>query len=322
MPRSQLLTTEHLPELRQAVNSKTVKALSVEYGVSLSTMSSFLRKHGVLPEYDGWRPERYERLLSAAARELSLAEMAALVGTNTADAKAKLGHLLATIKGSGFTLSQLAIVTGVDRVYWRQYIQKGWLGTVRAGRTERVPPEELARAASARPELFDYRAVPQQLSGPLGLSKLPDPLAFKLITCRSSSIEARPVDIPAGEDGPRIHYAVQSCAAIGGLDLWAPMYSITTCPRCGLRVSRFSEKQVYADAPGDSTQVKDGMASKIGLRWKGGRFETLRGRVLDAQALERYVARISQRNSRERERKMKLIADIEQYQVGGGRPIL
>lgn len=322
MPRSQLLTTEHLPELRRAVESKTLKAVALEYGVSLSTMSSFLRKHGVLPEYDGWRPERYDRLLAAAARGLSLAEMAALVGTNTADAKARLEQLLAAINGSGFTLSQLAIVTGVDRAYWRQYIQEGWLGTVRAGRTERVLPEDLAHAASARPELFDYRAVPQLLSRPLGLSKLPDPPAFKLITCRSSSIEARQVDIPAGEEGPRIHYAVKSCGAIGGLDLWAPVYSITACPRCGLRVSRFSEKQVYAGAPGDSAQVKDAMASKIGLRWKDGHFVTLRGRVLDSQALERYVTRISQRNSRERDRKLKLITDIEQYQIPGGRPIL
>jgi hypothetical protein len=322
MPRRQLLTIEHLPELRQAVNSKTLKALSVEYGVSLSTMSSFLRKHGVLPGYDGWRPERYDKLLSAAARGLSLAEMAALVSANTADAEARLEQLLATINGSGFTLSQLAIVTCVDRVYWRQYIHEGWLDTVRAGRTERVLPEALARAATARPELFDYRAVPPQLSGPLGLHRLPEPQAYKLITCRSSSIEARQVDIPAGEEGPRIRYEIQSCASIGGLDLWAPMYSITTCPRCGLRVSRFSEKRVYADTPGDSTPVKDAMASKIGLRWKDGHFETLRGRVLDAQALARHVTRITQRNSRERDRKLKLIADIEQYQAGSGRPIL
>ncbi|MFJ1470262.1 hypothetical protein [Massilia orientalis] len=322
MPRNHLLTEKHLPELRQALDTQTLTALSASYGVSLSTMGSFLRKHGVLPEYDGWRPERYDRLLAAAARDASVAEMAALVGTNTVELKARFEQLLAMISKVGFTLSQLAVVTGVDRTYWRQYIQEGWLTTSRTGRSQRLPVAELVRAANARPELFDYQAVPLTLAKSFGLSNLPAPPLFKMVTCRSTSIESRVIDILASSDGPRISYKVESCEAIGGVDLWAPLYTIATCPRCGLRVSRFSEKQRYADEPGDSAPVKDAMASKVGLRWRCGTFETLDGQVLDQRALERHITRIAQRNSRERDRKLKLIADIEQYDAGGSSSIL
>lgn len=322
MPRSHLLTEDHLPELQQALNANTLTALSASYGVSISTMSSFLRKHGLLPQYNGWRPERYDRLLAAAARGASIAEMAALVATNTFEAKTRFAQLLETIKGTGFTMTQLAIVTGIDRAYWRQYIRDGWITVSRAGRSGRVPATELVRAAEARPELFNYRAVPPELSKPFGLLALRKPRRFKMVTCRSSSIEARHVDIPADADGPRIRFKVESCEAIGGLDLWTPLYDITTCPRCGLRVSRFSEKQTYADTPGDSAPVKDAMASKIGLRWRDGHFESARGRALAQHEVEHYVARIAQRNSRDRERKMKLIADIEHYQVVADPQIL
>lgn len=322
MPRPYLLTEEHLPELRRALDTQTLTALSASYGVSLSTMGAFLRKHGILPEYDGWRPERYDRLLAAAARDASIAEMAALVGTNTVEVKARLEQLVTMIGKLGFTLSQLAIITGIDRTYWRQYVQEGWLTTSRTGRSERVPVAELVRAAGARPELFDYQAVPLTLAKPFGLSDLPAPPLFKMVTCRSTSIESRVIDIPASPDGPRISYTVESCEAIGGVDLWAPLYAIATCPRCGLRVSRFSEKQRYAAAPGDNSPVKDAMASKVGLRWRGGSFETLDGQVLDQRAVELHITRIAQRNSRERDRKLKLIADIEQYKAGGSSSIL
>lgn len=322
MPRSHLLTEQHLPELRKALESQTLTALAASYGVSLSTMGPFLRKHGVLPEYDGWRPERYDRLLVAAARQASVAETAALLGTNTAEVQARLKQLLNLIKEQGFMLSQLATVTSVDRAYWRQYIAEGWLGTAKGARATRVPVPELVSAALTRPELFDYGAIAQQIAEPLGLRSLPAAARFKLVTCRSGSIEARVVDLPADETGPRVQYEVASCGALGGVDLWAAMYVIPTCPRCGLRVSRFSEKRIYADMPGDSASVKDAMASKIGLRWREGHFETLAGERLGPEAVEQYVSRLAQRNSRDRERKLKLIDDIVQYKVAIGPLIL
>jgi len=317
MPRSRLLTEEHLPELRRALETQTLGALSTSYGVSVSTMGTFLRKHGVLPEYDGWRPERYERLLAAVMRQASVPETAALLATNTAEVPARLRKLIEVIKARGLTLSQLSIVTGVHRMYWRQYIAEGWLGTATGSRSMRVPIGELLGAVRAKPELFDYRAVPSSLAGPLGFAELPDPLPFKLVTCRSGSIGTRVVDIPADESTPAMHYEVKSCSDLGGLDVWAPLYAIPTCPRCGLRVSRFSEKGAYADQPGDSSQVRDAMAGKIGLRWRNGHFETLSGERLDASALERHIERLVQRNSRDRERKLKLVEDIEQYKVAG-----
>lgn len=325
MPRSYLLTEEHLPKLRHAAQTQTVTALSSSYGVSISTMSRFLRKHGVLAQYDGWPQERYDRLLSTAAQHATLAQSAALAGTNTAEAKVRLDQLLSTFRKVGINLSQLAIVTGIDRTYWRQYIHEGLVSAVRTGRSERVHVAELVRAVGALPELFDYRAVPQHLAEPLGLRVLPDPPLFKLVTCRSSSIESRLVEIPADEadqDLSSIRYEVKSCEAIGGLDLWAPMYAATTCPRCGLRVSRFSEKQTYANEPGDGGPVKDAMATKVGLRWKNERFETSDGRALDSHALAVYIKRIAQRNRREHERKLKLVADIEHYKVVANPEIL
>jgi len=322
MPRSRLLTEEHLPALRKALETQSLAALSTRYGVSLSTMGTFLRKHGVLPEYDGWRPERYERLLAAVMRQASVPETAALLATNTAEVQARLRQLIDMIKARGFTLSQLSIATGVHRMYWRQYIAEGWLRTATDSRSMRVPVVDLLGAVRARPELFDYRAVPSLLAVPLGLSALPDPLPFKLVTCRSGSIGARLVDIPANDSAPAVHFEVKSCSDLGGLDLWAPLYAIPTCPRCGLRVSRFSEKGIYAGQPGDSSHVRDAMAGKIGLRWRGGHFETVAGDRLDANALERYIERLAQRNIRDRERKLKLVEDIEQYKVADRPPNL
>jgi hypothetical protein len=322
MPRSRLLTEEHLPELRRALETQTLTALSVKYGVSISTMGAFLRNHGVLPEYDGWRPERYERLLAATMRQASVAETSALLATNTAEAQARLRQLIETIKSRGFTLSQLAIVTSVHRVYWRQYIAEGWLGTATGGRSMRVLLADLQDAVRARPELFDYRAVPLALARPFGLQELPDPPLFKLVTCRSGSIGARLVDVHADDGAKAVRFEVKSCGELGGLDLWAPVYAIPTCPRCGLRVSRFSEKGCYADQPGDSSPVRDAMAGKIGLRWRDGRFETPAGHVLDGKELALYIERLAQRNSREQARKQKLIADIERYEVVGQKPNL
>lgn len=317
MPRSRLLTEEHLPELRRALETQTLASLATTYGVSLSTMGAFLREHGVLPQYDGWRPERYERLLTAAVQQSTVAETAALLATNTAEVQVRLRQLIEMIKTSGFTLAQLAIVTGVHRIYWRQYISEGWLGTAAGSRSMRVPISELQGALRARPELFDYRAVPAALAGQFGLLELPDPLPYKLVTCHSGAIGARLVDVHAEDGGQALRFEVKSCGDLGGLDLWAPTYSIPTCPRCGLRVTRFSEKGCYADKPGDSSQVRNAMAGKIGLRWRDGQFETPAGQVLNGAGLERYIERLVQRNSRERERKLKLVDDIERYEVAG-----
>ena len=322
MPRSRLLTEEHLPELRRALETQTLAALATRYGVSLSTMGAFLREHGVLPRYDGWRPERYERLLAATVQQSSVAETAALLATNTAEVQARLRQLVDAIRTRGFTLSQLAIITGVHRIYWRHYIAEGWLGTATGSRSMRVLVADLQGASRARPELFDYRSVPAALAGPFGFLELPDPATYKLVTCRSGSIGARRVDVPADDGGQAVHFEVKSCGDLGGLDLWAPMYAIPTCPRCGLRVTRFSEKGAYASHPGDSSAVRDAMAGKIGLRWREGRFETPAGQVFDRIELERYIERLVQRNSRERERKLKLITDIERYEVAGQTPNL
>lgn len=304
------------------MQSQTLTALAVRYGVSVSTMGSFLRKHGVLPKYDGWRPERYDRLFAAAARQANVPELAALLGTNTVEVRTRLKQLLSSIKAQGFTLSHLVTISSIDRVYWRHYIADGWIGTSKATRATRVPVSELMKAASERPELFDYGAIAPQIADPLGMGSLPAARRFKMVTCRSRSIEARLVDLSAGDNGSRIQFEVESCGSLGGLDLWAPMYVIPSCPRCGLRVSRFSEKGVYADLPGDSASVKDAMASKIGLRWRDGHFETVRGVPLNREAMLLYVSRLAQRNSRDRARKLKLIDDIEQYKVAGGPLIL
>eukprot|EP01133_Synstelium_polycarpum_P021262 gene21262-25541_t len=322
MPRYPLLTEAHLPHLKMALTSQTMSALSVTYGVSLSTIGNFLRRHGVLPKYDGWRSERYDRMLAATISRVSIGEVAAISGTNTAEVQLRLRELIDSIKAAGFTLQQLAILTGIDRVYWRDYIGAGWLRRPKAGRIARVPVEDLLNAVRGRPELFEYRNVPELIARALGVFDLPDPPSFKMVTCRSLSIEARIVDIPAGDEGPRIKFGIQSCGALGGVDLWVPTYAIATCPRCGLRVSRLSEKQVYAKSPGDSAHVKNAMASKIGLSWKSGRFESMHGQVMDRQALSGYVSRISLRNTRDRERRLKLIEDIERYDVAGRTSIL
>ena len=312
MPRKNILSDSDIEQVREELSRTTVRALAEKHGVSQSTMGNYLRRHGVLNSFDGWRPERYDRLLGMTGR-LDEAAIAEALECDVAELAVRREVLAEAMASSGLTFAQVAIVTGVDRTYWSQYLEEGWVTAQKAGRSRRLPLAELRKIAIQRPELFDFSAIPPAVRTMAQLDDLPVAPLFKLITCCSQSIAYRKITVDAVEDEQPISFVVKSCAELRGVDFWVPTYAIPTCPRCGVRASRFSEKSVYADQFDNIENVQDAMAQKIGLRWKNGSFTDPQGVPLARDDVDHYVTRISGGKGRERERRRQLINDIERY---------
>ena len=312
MPRKKILSDADIKQVREELSRTTVRALAVKHGVSQSTMGNYLRRHGVLTIFDGWRPERYDRLLAMTGRQ-DEAVIAEALDCDVDELAVRREVLADAMAASGLTFAQVAIVTGVDRTYWAQYIEDGWVTPRKTGRSRRLPLTELRKIAIERPELFDFNAIPRVVRTMTQLYGLPVEALYKLITCRSRSIAYRKVTVDAAEDERSISFVVKSCAEMRGIDFWVPTYAIPTCPRCGVRASRFSEYGVYADQFDSIENVQDAMAQKIGLRWKSGCFTDPQGVPLSRDDVDHYVTRISGGKWRERERRRELINDIERY---------
>jgi hypothetical protein len=150
----------------------------------------------------------------------------------------------------------------------------------------------------AHPDVFDYAHANAYVRGVLELYRLPTAPRFKRLTCRSEvwtdAERATPV-------GPQVHhgdvklrqlrhtYALESCGAVGGTSFWAAIYeSSPSCPRCGCKVSRFSEGVYSDDEPGEG-ETLNVIAGKLGLAWKDGCFVDADGHKVTDDALLRYV---------------------------------
>jgi superfamily II DNA or RNA helicase len=164
----------------------------------------------------------------------------------------------------------------------------------------RVRIEALHRFLRAHPEIIDYRHTPRYSRGVLELNRLPEPPRYKLLTCRSGAW-AEPVkrltptglQVHHGEPSLALRehrFRHASCAQTGGVDFWSPLYETSpSCPRCGCKTSRFSEKVVYRDTdPGDGAVVQ-AAAGKLGLTLRAGKFHAPDGTVVGDDELMRYV---------------------------------
>ena len=184
------------------------------------------------------------------------------------------------------TIRTLEEYTRIDHRQWHWYIERGWLTAWKQPRTDappatRVSVDSLHRLLRKKPEIYDYENAPVSVRSALQLDKLPAPPAFKRVTCRSDHWSDRERLTAVGPRGggqeqalvSKMHmYSMESCEAVGGTTFWTAMYdSEPSCPRCGCRVSRYSEGDgEYSDEDHGEGDVLAAVAGKLGLRWVDG----------------------------------------------------
>lgn len=305
-PNRQLLPAD-LEKIKAEFARSTLADLADRYAVSKTTMGDYLRKYGVLPQYDGWLPNRYDRLLTLLCTQ-PVPKIATAMEASVGEIMERISLLGVNLRTRGLTLPQTAIVTGIGRLYWSRYIGEGLVTTSKVGRSRRIQAGELLRAVIQTPEIFPYDEVPQVLLDMLGWSN-PGRPTFKLVTCRSTLVDSSEVRVTL-KGGHEFQFIVKSCAHLDGVDFWVPINAVPTCPRCGARTSRFSEKKQYGHKGGDSQALKNAMASKIGLGWANGTFCDPEGNPMDPASVSLYVSQISRKDKRKLARNRSLVTDI------------
>lgn len=200
------------------------------------------------------------------------------------------------------TVRDLEVLTRIDHRFWQRFMADGWLQHWESPRRGTQPirfvsVDALHKLLRAHPEVFDYRAVSTHVRGVLELDRLPDPPKFMRLTCKSDAWRDRFVNQRGRDcDGNAptfmrmVGHTMQSCKAEGGVDFWAPIYTVgPTCPRCGCQVSRFSTKALFMDTdPGNGERLEQ-VAAKLGLSYTDGVLTDADGAAVDDQALLQYV---------------------------------
>lgn len=287
--------------------STTIAELLKEFGGSRHNIHCAAKRGGYKSQRVRieWTPEK-DAYLRENWGKLPPAEIYAHLGVSSGSAVfnrlKRIGH--STRNNEDLTIYDIEHLTKLDHRIWKRFIEAGWLRSYqeygRGGQTwsRRVKVESIGKFLRAHPEAFDYRKADKYTRAVLELDKLPAPPKFMLVTCRSDAwqdgarMTPRGYQIHHGEvDLVEKHhtYEHESCAAIGGTDLWATLYEVPNCPRCGCRVSRFSEKAVFSDSdPGDGDAL-NAIASKLGLTYQDGRFLAADGQPVGEHELLQYV---------------------------------
>jgi hypothetical protein len=251
------------------------------------------------PEKDDYLRENWGKLPPAEI----YAHLGVPAGTTAVFNRLKrIGH--STRNNEDLTIYDIEHLTKIDHRIWRRFIDDGWLKSYeefgRDGQvwSRRVKVESVGRFLRAHPEAFNYAAADKYAIAVLEMAKLPPAPRFMRVTCRSDSWRD---GIKATPNGFQIHhgevelvdrehsYSMESCAAIGGTDVWAPLYETPNCPRCGCKVSRFSEKAVFSDTDPGEGGALNAIAGKLGLTWAAEQFLAADGSVVGEHELLQYV---------------------------------
>ena len=308
---ARILTDEMIADIASVYDGKseTIAELMAKHNLARHNVHRGARLGGYKTEQERikWTPEK-DQYLRDNWGKLPPAEIYAYLGcenmpTAVPNRLKRIGH--STRNNEDFTVYDLEHLTKLDHRLWRRFIDDGWLkGYDEFGRngnvwSRRVKVESLGRFLRAHPEIFNYRAADKYTRAVLELDKLPDPPKFMLLTCRSDNWKDGARLTVLG--GRQIHhgeiklverehtYSLDSCAAIGGTDVWAPIYAAVNCPRCGCTVSRFSVKAVFSDTEPDDGHALNTIAGKLGLTWRDGRFLNAAGEPVSEEELLRYV---------------------------------
>lgn len=286
--------------------TETIDELVRKYKVKRHNIAFAARRGGYKTKRSKieWTPERDAYLVEQWGK-IPPAQVYAYLGCSPASVFNRLkriGH--STRDNPDFTVYDVEHLTKIDHRQWRGWIERGWLKAYQEygcnGETwsRRIKLEWLHAFFREHPEAFNYRAADKYARGVLELSKLPDPPAFMRITCRSDAWRDGERLTPFGSKyhhGELVlkkmqhHFSLNSCAKDGGTEFWAPLYATPSCPRCGCKASRFSEKALFTDKdPGDAESL-NAIAGKLGLVWRRGLFYTPKGERVTEEELLRFV---------------------------------
>lgn len=207
--------------------------------------------------------------------------------------------------GDDLTIHDLEAATKVDHRQWHEFIERGWLKAWAKPRLNgatpitRVTINHLKTFLTDHPEVINFATAGSYLRALLEVHTLPEPPRYKLVSCQSDSWQSGAKATPVGakfhhgtvtlED--RHHeYSLDSCATVGGTDFWQPIHEVSPCcPRCGCKVSRYSERAVYRDDTPDEGETVAIIAAKIGLKWSEGAFRNEDGEAITQDQLLSYV---------------------------------
>lgn len=206
---------------------------------------------------------------------------------------------------SALTIRDIEEATRLDHRQLHDFIERGWLKARQKARCNgaapvtRIAVTELKRFLTDHPEAIDYANTKGYLRGLIEADTLPPAPRYKLVTCRSAAWTSGTRSTPIG---PKVNhgdaqlaelpheFSMKSCEDSGGTDFWVPTYEgNSNCPRCGCKVSRYSEKAVFRDDPPEEGETLDIIAAKIGLRWLDGAFRDTDGKAVTSDELLNYV---------------------------------
>lgn len=330
MPRPAILTKEQLDDVVRLLQHEPFESAAQQLSISPEALTKYLHRH--LFADDDWTQSKYTSFFTYFVNPNKKPAKAKGADGTKKEAKPKwqwskypwspgernmrIVALRQRLLASGLNFEQLYEVTQVGREYWRQFVAAGLVKSEYILGRMRVPFAEVARLVREHPEVFDYMKLPEHLKEFFGFDDVGAPPRYKLITCRSTHIDTKVLLIPGKDGKPDIKFDVQSCQDLGGVWFWTGMYRIPTCPRCGLRATRISEEIKYSNKPGGEDEVRNALATKIGLRWKDGGFLAPDGKALSEEELVDYITQMTLGHSRERDRKLQLVANIKRYKAG------
>ena len=306
MSANPILSREQIQLIASRYDGKaaTIDTLVKEIGAPRHQVLNAIRESGGKSPRRTWTPEDDQYLIDNYGR-VPVSELCATLQCSELSIQNRKRRLrISTRDFVDMTVRDIEAATRIDHRHWQHFMEIGWLKYWEQPRrntspAQRVKLEDLQAFFAAHPEVFNYRAAGKKLQESLGLKDLPEPPKYKLVTCRSNNWTSREVN--ACSPGPygrgnrekvktQYNYTMDSCDKIGGVDLWVPTYEKDiTCPRCGCKVSRFSEKTQYSNEAPDEGHLLNVIAGKLGLTYADGRFHDEKGNPLSDQELLRNV---------------------------------
>jgi hypothetical protein len=252
-----------------------------------------------------WNAQR-DAWLRAKWGRVPIERISEALGATAVACKLRAARLgISTRNLEDFSIKELESLTKVNHRQWHFCRSQGWLtGAWEQPRTGappvvRVSVEALHDLLRRKPEVFDYRRANKAAARALRLNDLPDPPRFKRLTCRSDAYADGIKPAAVGQkwshgsvlvERRTYKYSLLSCDALGGTRFWASTYaSDASCPRCGCRVSRYSEGEgEYSDVDCEDDSLA-AVAGKLGLIWRDGALFDENGVRLQDEELLRHV---------------------------------
>ena len=253
-----------------------------------------------------WSP-REDAYIKENWGRISGDEMCAALGRtyNSINLRRKrLGAWSTRDRTDSYCIRDLEQLTGIDHRYWHDFESRGWLRIFNQfGRSEVtavcVTTESIKALLNEHPEIYDYAHAPPTTRAAFELFSLKPAPPYKRVVCRSDSwvdgSKLTPTGFQVHHGEPRLvekkhKYTLKSCAKLGGTGFWTAIYDMSpTCPRCGCKVSRFSEEGVFSFEDPGNVETLNHIAGKLALKFVDGKFVDAGGHRLDDADVMRYV---------------------------------